>query len=153
MIYNIKEKPELIPVIAEWHHQEWSSLSSGMSLQARIKKMQSYLSNNKIPGLFVWFDSGCVVGSAGILVNDMDTKPALTPWLASLYVVPDQRGRGIGTALVNHVMQYAKTLGNKEIFLFTPSKENFYSDLGWEVISREEYRGQKVSVMRFKFNT
>jgi N-acetylglutamate synthase-like GNAT family acetyltransferase len=91
-----------------------------------------------------------LLGSAAIVENDMDTKPELTPWLASVFVAPEYRNQGIGSQLVKHVMQKAKQAGIKAIYLFTPDQTIFYQKLGWEVISTEEYREHSVTVMRVR---
>lgn len=148
MIFNLKEKAEHIPTLAVWHHEEWSYLNPGGSVEKRIEKMQNYLPDESVPNMFVWVEGNDVIGSAGILACDMDTKPEYSPWLASVYVKSDRRNQGIGAALVKKVMQHAKALGHGEIFLFTPNKEDFYRGIGWETISKEEYRGELVTVMK-----
>lgn len=148
MIFDLKEKSEHIPVLAAWHHEAWSYLNPSGSIEKRIEKMQNYLADVAVPKMFVWVEGDSVVGSAGILNSDMDTKPGLTPWLASVYVKSDRRNEGIGAALVKKVMQYAKDLGHTELFLFTSDKESFYKNVGWKTISKEEYRGELVVVMK-----
>ena len=150
MIFDLKDKSEHIPTLAVWHHQEWSYLNPGGSVQTRIEKMNNYLSGMPIPKMFVWVDAQNVIGSAGILKCDMDSKPELTPWLASVFVKPDCREKGIGAALVKRVMGHASEQGFSELFLFTPNKENFYKKLGWQTVSKEDYRGEQVTVMKIE---
>ena len=71
----------------------------------------------------------------------------LSPWLASVYVTPEHRSRGIGTALVQRVIEEAVGLSVETLYLFTPDREGFYASLGWSVVERTEYRGQKVVIM------
>jgi len=148
MIIDLHDKPEYIPTLAAWHHQEWGHLNPGDSLETRIEKMREYLSSKPIPKMLIWIEAQAVIGSAGVLACDMDTRPELTPWLASVFVKPELRGKGIGSLLVKGVMDYAARQGFSELFLFTPDQEAFYQKLGWQTISREEYRGVHVSVMR-----
>jgi len=148
VIFDLKEKAEHIPTLAAWHHEAWSHLNPAGSIEKRIEKMQNYLADTSVPKMFVWVEGDSVVGSAGILNSDMDTKPELTPWLASVYVKSDRRNEGIGAALVKKVMQHAQALGHAELFLFTQDKESLYKRIGWETISREEYRGELVAVMK-----
>ncbi|HIJ58077.1 MAG TPA: GNAT family N-acetyltransferase [Deltaproteobacteria bacterium] len=35
----------------------------------------------------------------------MATKPELTPWLASVYVKPEARGKGVSSLLVKHIVK------------------------------------------------
>jgi N-acetylglutamate synthase-like GNAT family acetyltransferase len=78
----------------------------------------------------------------------MDTKPELSPWLASVYVLPEHRQKFIGSNLVLHIMNQAKKAGIETLYLFTPDKEHFYQNLGWQTVSEEIYRGHLVKVMQ-----
>jgi len=83
------------------------------------------------------------------------TAPLHTPDNAidEVYYLPSldsYRKRGIGTALVRHVINVARDAGFADLYLFTPSQENFYQTLGWATISKALYRGEHVTVMRYR---
>jgi GNAT superfamily N-acetyltransferase len=149
-ITDLREVPECIQLLAEWHHLEWSYFNPGGSVQKRIEKMQAYLGWQTVPRMFVCKDDGLLLGSAGIVLNDMDTKMELSPWLASVYVDKNHRKRGIGSALVKQVLDYARAAGFSDLYLFTQNQANFYKGFGWYPISNELYCGQKVTVMQIK---
>ena len=90
---------------------------------------------------------GILLGSASLVAHDMDTRMDLSPWLARVYVTPEHRSRGVGTALVQRVLEETIELGVETLYLFTPDREEFYASLGWSVVERTEYRGQKVVIM------
>jgi N-acetylglutamate synthase-like GNAT family acetyltransferase len=148
-ILDLREEPQHIHILAEWHHHQWSSLNPDGSLEKRIAKMQDYLSDDFVPSTLI-AKTDKLLGSAAIVENDMDTKPELTPWLASVFVAPQYRNQGIGSQLVKQLMDEAKQAGIETIYLFTPDQVNFYQKLGWEVFSSEEYRGHSVTVMRIR---
>jgi predicted N-acetyltransferase YhbS len=52
---------------------------------------------------FVLFDDDVQVGTASLIANDLPSRPDLTPWLASVLVRPQFRGRGYSAPLVKHV--------------------------------------------------
>lgn len=147
-ITDLRFESDCLPTLAEWHHREWAHLNPGGSVEKRIEKMQSYLGDELIPSLFVAKDADTLLGSAGLLSHDMDTRMDLSPWLASVYVAPEHRGRGVGTALVKHVMNVAKAAGCEDLYLFTPDRAGFYARLGWFTLAEELYRGEPVTVMR-----
>lgn len=149
MIVDLKDQPHHITTLAEWHHQEWSHLNPGSTLQTRIDKMRSsYLSGMPVPRMFVWVEEDQAIGSAAIVECDMDSRPELTPWLASVFVKPDSREMGIGAALVEKIMAYAGELGFDELFLFTPDREQFYENIGWQSLATETYHDRPVTVMK-----
>ncbi len=149
-ITDLINEQGVVGTLAEWHHAEWSNLNPGQSVQKRIEKMQAYLAGHTIPKMFVCKDDEILLGSAAIVSNDMDTRMDLSPWLASVYVNPEYRKKGIGTELVKHVTEYARSAGFKNLYLFTPDQEKFYRGLGWLSISKEIYREQSVTVMQIK---
>lgn len=112
--------------------------------------MKLFLSDDDlIPSTFIAKENN-LMGSASIIEQDMDTRPELTPWLASVFVAPEYRNNGVGSSLVKHIMQTAKQAGIEKLYLFTPDRETFYEKLGWQVLSREIYRGHSVTVMYIK---
>jgi N-acetylglutamate synthase-like GNAT family acetyltransferase len=150
-ITDLKTEPHHISVLADWHHKEWSSLNPGQTVDQRIESMQSYLSDDLIPSTFV-ARGDQLMGSAAIIESDMDTKPELTPWLASVFVAKEFRNQGIGSHLVEHVMEEARKAGVRDLYLFTPDRVAFYERLGWRVVDHEEYRGHWVTVMSIKLS-
>ena len=146
-IIDLKYEAHYIPILASWHHQEWSYLHPEGSIEKRIENMQSFLNDDFIPSTFIALEND-LLGSAAIVAQDMDTKQELSPWLASVFVSPENRSRGIGSKLVIQVMNYTRDAGIKTLFLFTPDKESFYKRLGWHTISKEIYRGHRVTVMQ-----
>jgi len=150
-ILNLKEATEHLTTLAQWHHNQWSYLNPNETIEQRIKRMLTYLNSDLIPGTFI-AEADELLGSAAIVNNDMETKPQLSPWLASVYVAPAHRRKGVGAKLVLHVMAQAKLAGIDTLYLFTPDKQFFYQKLGWLLISQEEYHGHEVAVMQAQLN-
>jgi len=150
-ILNLKEAPEHLATLAQWHHEQWSYLNPGESIDQRIKRMQVYLNDHLIPSTFI-AEEHELLGSAALVKHDMETRQHLTPWLASVYVAPSHRYRGIGTRLVFYVMSQAKLAGLDTLYLFTPDKASFYHKLGWRLVCHEQYHGHNVTVMQAKLN-
>ena len=145
-ILNLNNAPQYIPQLAAWHHQEWASLNPGRTLEQRIEYMQSYLGDDLVPSTFIALGPA-LLGSAAITLNDMDTRPELTPWLASVFVAPPCRNQGVGSLLVQHAMLQAKAARISTLFLFTPDRVSFYQRLGWQTLMPEHYRNHPVTIM------
>jgi len=101
-----------------------------------------------IPLTLVGYINGRPVGTASIDTADMSTHPELTPWMASIYVDPAFRRRGLGAALCQRISEELTRLGVKSAYLFTPDQEKLYARLGWKPMLREDYRGERVVIMR-----
>jgi len=146
-IDNLKKVPQYLLPLAQWHQAQWQVLNPGQTLQQRIDKMQLYLNDDFIPTTFV-ASAQQLLGSAAIVQCDMDIRPQLMPWLASVYVDKTQRQQGIGSQLVRHVMQQAAEQGIERLYLYTPDQQNFYKKLGWRIMEKIEYHGSKVCIMQ-----
>lgn len=151
-IIDLADEPLHIPTLAKWHHDEWGYLNPNGSIEQRIEKMERYLSSGLIPSTFIAKEGVTVLGSAAIIENDMDTHPELSPWLASVFVAPEHRGNGIGSKLVNYILERAHLEQLGTLYLFTPTKEQFYSRLGWSTNRKEKYRGVSVTIMDIELN-
>ncbi|MDT4291919.1 GNAT family N-acetyltransferase [Methylomonas sp. MO1] len=151
-IINLSQEPHQIPTLAQWHQAEWANLNPGQTLEHRIERMQAYLCDKLVPSTFIYKHEGQLAGSAAIIESDMDTRPELTPWLASVYVAPEYRRQGIGAKLVQHVMLQAQAAGFAKLYLFTPDQANFYAKFGWTAMAEEYYRGHRVTLMSVTLN-
>ena len=149
-ILNLVDVPYCLEEISEWHHNEWGYLNPGRTLAARIERMQEHLEGKDIPTTFVAITDR-VIGSAALVVSDMPERPELTPWLASVFVDPQARKHGAGRALVHRVMQHAKHIGIKTLYLYTPDREHFYAHMGWQTLEKLEYHGANVTLMKLDF--
>lgn len=148
-ILDLKEAREHLEPLARWHQDEWSRYNPGETLKGRIERMHTYLAPAFIPSMYLALD-GRLLGSAAVVARDMDIRPDLMPWLASVYVAPEFRGRGIGSRLVNHVVAQARASGVETLYLFTPDQRAFYERLGWALFEEGRYHGDAVSLMSIR---
>ena len=146
----LADYPEYISELARLHFEEWSYLYPGESLEGRTARLRSSCGRNAIPSVVVALEDGELLGSAMLVAYDMDTRMELSPWLAGVFVAPDQRRHGIGAALVRRAVGDATTLGVRRLYLYTPSTELFYSRLGWSLVERTRYRGTDVVVLSYE---
>ena len=98
---------------------------------------------------FLALDADVPVGTVSIIADDLETRPALTPWLASLYVLPKKRGRGLGKMMVRHAVSAARAFGVATLYLYTPGQEKFYARLGWKLLEATEFRGRGITIMQW----
>jgi GNAT superfamily N-acetyltransferase len=149
-IEYLGDNAALIPMLAQWHHEEWGYLNPDRPIEQYIARLHSHLGRKRIPTTFVALSGGILVGSSSLVAYDMDIHMDLSPWLASLYVSPIYRSRGVGSALVHRVIKEAEALDVETLYLFTPDREGFYIRLGWSTFERTEYRGYEVAIMVFE---
>ena len=148
-ILHLRDIPEALPRLATWHQREWAKFNPGESLEQRMARMRPHLDESLLPSTWVAVEGGRILGSAALVICDLEALPNMEPWLASLYVDEAIRGRGVGKALVRHVMGQARAAGFRRCHLFTGEAglEHYYGKLGWTVLERRIHCGEAVAVM------
>jgi GNAT superfamily N-acetyltransferase len=150
IIIDLKDGPSHISTLARWHHDEWRYLNPRKTLEECEAGLRRSLGATFVPSTFVALEGDVLVGSASIIVSDMDTRPELSPWLASVYIKPDFRRQGIGSTLVTAVVGRAAAEEIDKLYLFTPDQRAFYQRLGWRLMEEVVYRGHMVDVMQIE---
>jgi predicted N-acetyltransferase YhbS len=147
-LLNLCQRPDLFPLVAAWLWKEWSHLLVEKSQDEFEVWFTKSRREDAVPATFVWLEAGQPVATVSLEIDDMDIRPELTPWLASLYVVPEWRGRGIGKTLVRAAEDEARDFFLSELYLFTPEHADYYAALGWEPVETCVYRGVPVAILR-----
>ncbi|MHC4065329.1 MAG: GNAT family N-acetyltransferase [Planctomycetota bacterium] len=137
----------LLPIVAKWHHEEWDRSRPDATVEERIARLQQWCGRRCIGTTFIALVGDAPVGCASLVAHDMRTQMELTPWLGGVYVAPDHRRQGIGSALVTRAVDEARKLSVERLYLYTADQERFYARLGWSVVEQCQYRGQGVVVM------
>ena len=113
------------------------------------EKLLLRMSRRPPPATYVLLVDEEVAGSVSLLQHDdiAEVRPDLSPWLASLLVVPKYRGRGYGRQLVVHCVEQTRKLGFPILYLYTHTHPEYYARLGWRSIEERAVRGEAVTVM------
>ena len=151
-VEHLAEHPDTIPTLAVWVYNQWGHwMPAGITSEIITREYEKRTIPGCIPETFVAVEDNAPLGTASLVVHDLAERRDLSPWLAAVYVAPEFRDRGVGSALVQAVMDEAQALGMERLYLFTPDKMSFYGRLGWRVLERREHRGTDVTVMVYEF--
>ncbi len=122
--------PERVATLAAWHHAEWGHLYDDWTLDAATTELIDHATRRTLPTTLVLLDDETLLGSVSLVLED---APALrdrgAPWLASLYVVPEARGYGLGAKLVRAAVELAGKNAAEQLLLFTRNTTS--STVGW----------------------
>jgi GNAT superfamily N-acetyltransferase len=151
-IEHLAKHKEAIPTLAAWVYGEWRHwMEPDITPQALTTAFERRTVQGQIPETFVAVESGEPLGTASLVTHDMEARRDLSPWLGAVYVSPESRNRGIGSALVAALMDEASALGVQDLYLFTPDRMRFYGRLGWKELEHREHHGTDVTVMVYEF--
>jgi predicted N-acetyltransferase YhbS len=146
-VVTLSEQPHLAPAIAQWLLDEFRHALS----PSHDQQVAQLLAQEAPEETFVLFDGDVPVGTASLVAHDLPSRPDLTPWLASVLVRPQFRGRGYSAPLVQHVEE-AAAASAAVLWLYTWSAESVYARLGWERVGLERDTGRDIEVVLMKRN-
>jgi len=120
---------------------EWSVEQAEAELRAQR--------DGAIPCTWLAEDDGTWLGSVSLLHDDHERIRGWSPWLATLYVRPQARGRGVGAQLVAHCVAEAGRLGVRRLYLYCEAvMVPWYRALGWETHAQLQLGPLAVTVMQ-----
>jgi len=141
--------PHFADELARWSWNEWRSIyeERGQTFEHALKNYRERTNVDCLPLALVALDGGELIGTVSLKFNDLDTRPELDPWLGGVFVIPEWRGRGVATLLMQRAVEAAAKLGLTKLYLWTSSAEGLYQKLGWQVVERSEYCGKDIVIM------
>lgn len=140
--------------------EEWAHLYPDWDHRAATAELLQQGPNGTPPCTWLLFDdedpTTGVLGSVGLALDgelgtplEGESTPAGV-WLVNLFVVPNERGRGHGSALLDHAVTCARAFGIEELLLTTEHSEGLYAAAGWVTIGATELSGHRSTIMRLR---
>jgi predicted N-acetyltransferase YhbS len=148
-VKNLFEAAEHMPTVSEWIYSEFWTDKPDYNPGVFEDKLRNAQTIDAIPISLIAFVDSELAGTINLVENDDETRSHLTPWLAALIVKQSFRNLGVGTKLVLSLLERAKLLGIKKLYLGTDNPE-YYAKLGAKM---HEQARQDFFVMRFDLNT
>lgn len=125
---------DTIKQISKWEEAQWG--------------VDGVVSTDKPYAIAAAYEDDKLVGSAVLAERDLSIKPHIKPWVASVFVLPEHRGQGIATMLVQKLEEEAKRLKFETIWLYTEEAHTLYVRLGWKFVESLMYKKAPITVMR-----
>jgi GNAT superfamily N-acetyltransferase len=138
---------EFIPAVALWLKKQWGFLEPALTLDDTIAELKMRFRPGGIPNAVVALVDGNLAGTASLIEDDMPQRPELSPWLASVYVHPDFRRRGIAEAMINRIIDETRAIGIQRLYLFTFGNSTYYLKRSWVTLFKDTYFNRPVIVM------
>lgn len=144
----LADLPGHVPTLAAWHHAQWGHLYSDWTQGVASDELHDHATRRGIPTTLLAMQGDTLLGSVSLVEEDApELKDQGDAWLASLYVVPEARGRGLGQQLVRALVAFAAEQKVARLWLFTPEHADFYARLGWRRQGMAKLRGVDVQLM------
>ena len=113
------------------HHEFWAGVS-GASVAGMAARLAGANSTDRLPLCLVALHGDAPAGVVNLVESDEPNPTDWGPWLAGLVVTAAWRGRGVGRALVQALLDDARRLAVRHVYLGTDGP-GFYARLGAHV--------------------
>ena len=146
----LTDRAELAPTLARWHHAEWGHLyhPDEWDERAAEAEFEAMAARGSRDLTWVALDGDDLLGSVSLIASDgLADHEHLTPWLASMFVAPEARGRGVAGLLTDALLAHAAERGDEHVYLFTSGQEAFWRSRGWRLLGPADAAGHAAVVM------
>ncbi|HWX64227.1 GNAT family N-acetyltransferase [Bradyrhizobium sp.] len=136
--------PELA-ICARWRVNAFSTLQS--DFEGELRSLERFASDQSHGVGLVAKADGEPIGTCLLVEHELEPNHDVSPWLAGLFVVPEQRRKGAGAVLVRAIEDQARQRGFSRLHLYTRDAAGFYAKLGWSVHERTHWKGVETAFM------
>ena len=141
-IYNLKEKPEYLKEVALLEMKEWAE-DKNITDERLNNKIEHIIErfDNKYFCKLILLDEKDLIGFISMFPEDMDERPDLKPWYATMYVKEEYRKKGYSKILNDAILDEAYNRGFDKLYLKS-TLENYYEKFG--AIFMEKINDEKL---------
>ncbi|MGC3791262.1 GNAT family N-acetyltransferase [Priestia aryabhattai] len=145
----LSNHPSYIKEVASMIYKEFvENTSSEMTFEETLIFF-SQTKKDGFPLTLIALEGEECLGTVSIVENDLKTQDVYKPWLASLYIKPQYRSRGVGQSLIIEVLKVAKNLGYQELYLKTETASDYYQSRGWNLVRKGlDNNDKKVDIFK-----
>lgn len=137
LISDLRDRPGFADTIADraWHAW-WTE--SGVPLADYRAHLDPMMEGDGVPFALVAHEGDAYVGSVLVIENDLEARPQYAPWIAALWVEPEQRRQGVAVQLIDAARAEAARLGWQACYLCaTPDNSPYYLARGFRQLEAD----------------
>lgn len=150
-VVALAEHPHHWQTAAEWSFAAWQHEFPTDTVQTYLDQYSlAARKPEKLIEIYAAIDSHDNLLGVATLVDDdeLPDAPEPGPWLAAVFVAPDARKFGAGSALVERVVSRTRELDYSKLYLYTEHAQAWYLNKGWTKIRDTVFLGLHHTVMQ-----
>lgn len=144
----LADYPEYIQTCVSWAYGHWAC-QTGIPFGTVLDKFTIGANKETLPLTVIALINSKPAGMVSLWKADAGRQD-YTPWLASLYVHPFHRKKGISIRLIERLIEEARRLSFRELFLVTEEAKELYSRFGWNEIEKMTTPHGEASLMKLQ---
>jgi GNAT superfamily N-acetyltransferase len=147
-ISTLAEHPQLVPDVVDIAWREWGASLPGHERDRWLREMDADSRlHAPMSAAFVALDGDRAVGVVQLHEFEIDAIRDRSPWVCGMVVLPEYRGRGVGSRLLAALEEFAVGHGVPQLWVFTEHAAGFYERCGWQLHGEAVEHGEHGIVL------
>ena len=148
----LQNHPAFVLRLVEHSGREWEHLYDGWGRKEALREYAAQHTDGALPLSLVAMEKAELLGAVSLISEDLPGFEPWNPWLASLFVLPQHRGRGVAAFLVREAEKMLRQNGIRTAYLFTESAQGLFFKLGWQPVEETFCHGHPVTIFKKEFS-
>lgn len=134
---DLRAVPAFASVVADRVWRAWWK-DKGLALTDLRARLDESFGTDPVPSTFVAHEGDRFLGCVALIGCDVEERPALTPWVAALWVEPEARRQGLAAALMTRATEAAFAAGHPQAYLAAElALAPYYAAGGWALLESD----------------